>query len=480
MIPSLRSAALTAALFFLCTAAAAAQVKATALRENLDEFFRNDFFDRSGCAMYAADLTTGDPLFTRDEQLLLTPASNMKLLTTAAGLLYLGEEYQFATGLYYTGEFSGGVISGDLFIKGGFDPDFTSEDLDSLIGLMKLYGVREIKGGLYADVTALDSLYWGSGWMWDDDPSTDAPYMSALNINDNAVTVMVIPGEPGSPAIVETSPASSFFEITNNTRTIEDGRFRGDITRDYVNNSNRIIVQGTVPADADTVWERINVMYPEHYFLTLMRERLLLSGIRFFGPAGLMTLPLEAHFLCASRRPYSEVITGINKDSDNLSAEMTLRALGSLSSDISSAEKGLAYIDTLLLAAGFDPEAYEFADGSGVSRYTLVSAELLAGVLAHIFNEHPEKYITLKESLPVAGIDGTLKYRMRGSDAEGKVFAKTGTLSGVSSLSGYIETNHGSQIVFSIIMQNFTGSAREARELQNRLCEMLVEYKGKP
>ncbi len=115
----------------------------------------------------------------------------MKMLTTAAGLVFLGPKYNFTTSLYYTGFIADSILYGDLYAVGGLDPDFTTKDLDSMVVLLKNLGVKEILGNIYGDVSMCDSLFWGNGWMWDDDPSTDAPYMTALNINTNAIQVKV-------------------------------------------------------------------------------------------------------------------------------------------------------------------------------------------------------------------------------------------------------------------------------------------------
>jgi serine-type D-Ala-D-Ala carboxypeptidase/endopeptidase (penicillin-binding protein 4) len=131
------------------------------------------------------DLTEKQTVFEKDAQKLLRPASNMKILTSAAGLLFLGEEYKFRTSVLYTGSIINGVLLGDLYIKGGCDPDFTTSDLDSIINALLKADIREVSGKIYIDLSMKDELFWGKGWMWDDDPSTDAPYLSALNINDN-------------------------------------------------------------------------------------------------------------------------------------------------------------------------------------------------------------------------------------------------------------------------------------------------------
>ncbi len=170
----------------------------------------------------------------------------------------------------------------------------------------------------------------------------------------------------------------------------------------------------------------------------------------------------------------------LNKESDNLSAEMTLRLLGLQYYDKpSSAEKGLKVIDSLIARSGLDYRDYKVVDGSGVSHYNLVSTELIVELLKYIYRKSPKNYNLFLNSLPIAGVDGTLENRMRRTEAFNNVRAKTGTLSGVSTLSGYLKSANDHNIAFSIFTQNFIGSSRVVRRYQDRICEFLSELKIK-
>jgi len=189
-------------------------------------------------------------------------------------------------------------------------------------------------------------------------------------------------------------------------------------------------------------------------------------------------VPTKAVLLDKTMRPFDEVILNLNKNSDNLSAEMTLRALGlEFFGAPSSAEKGIRMIDSLITLAGFEPEDYRIVDGSGVSHYNLITPELIVGIFTFLNKNRPELLRILKDSFPVAGMDGTLKNRMKNSAAFGNVRAKTGTLSGVSTLSGFVNSASGKEIAFSIFLQNFTGSAKMARDYQDKICEIMAEMR---
>ncbi|MCU0344570.1 MAG: D-alanyl-D-alanine carboxypeptidase [Ignavibacterium sp.] len=157
------------------------------LNSRLDNVLKDKFFESCLISIKVEDLTANQTLYKKNEKYLLRPASNMKIITSAAGLLYLGPDYEFRTDLYYDGYTSNDTLYGNIYVVGGCDPDFTTGDLYKFVDAIKSQNISVINGNIYGDISFKDSLYWGKGWMWDDDPSFDAPYLSALNINDNCV-----------------------------------------------------------------------------------------------------------------------------------------------------------------------------------------------------------------------------------------------------------------------------------------------------
>ena len=176
--------------FLLFTSNGFAQTSVKQIQSKIDKLYKDKFFESSLAAVDIYDLSKKKVLYQKNNKLLIHPASNMKILTSAAGLKFLGKEHEFKTSLYHEGEIVDSVLYGHLYVVGGCDPDFTSNDLEVLAQSIKDLDIKKITGNIYGDVSMKDSLFWGSGWMWDDDPSTDAPYMSSLNINDNAVTII--------------------------------------------------------------------------------------------------------------------------------------------------------------------------------------------------------------------------------------------------------------------------------------------------
>jgi len=456
------------------------QLNKEQLKNGLDEILKDNFFNSSSIAVDVYDLTAGEYLYKANENKLLNPASNMKLLTSAAGLVFLGPRYNFITSVQYTGEIVNNTLLGDLYVVGGFDPDFRTSDLNKFISDIKKAGIKEVSGNIYGDVSKKDSVFWGWGWMWDDDPSTDAPYLSALNINSNSIDVYVTGSGQGEKPTVTTDPETGYIRIINNaiTSSVEQQRIR--ITRDWRSRKNDIHVSGYIlPPEfaADTIKNSLNIFRPDLYFLTLFKEKLEKSGIKIGGNISLLRKPSSAKWVSVFSRQYDSVMVYMNKHSDNLSAEMTLYSLAaSFNTYPVSAAEGLTVIDSLLSLCGINEQNDVLADGSGVSRYNLLSAEQILSVLKYMYVNVPDLFQIYYRSLPVAGIDGTLGKRMIGTAAQGKVHAKTGTLRGISCLSGYASGKNNHMIAFTILEQNFIDQTDYARAIQNRICELLCEY----
>jgi len=457
-----------------------AQSGLTLLKNDLDKIINDKFFEQSQIAIEILDLTEGKSLYSHNNKLLLHPASNLKLLTSAAGLVFLGPEYEFTTTLYFNGVAEGVTLFGDLYIVGGLDPDLTSKDLDSLVQAVKSFEKRFIIENIYADTSIKDSLYWGSGWMWDEHPDPGAPLLSALNINDNTIEVFVTGNKVGLRSTFSIKPETKYVQVENHSITVPSNDPNDlNITRDWFNNKNTIIIEGNVRRgeiiDSSEHTKKLNLLEPEKYCLTLFKEHLEKEQIFSNGELDIKTLPDGSIFLAEINRSLVNVLTNLNKESDNLNAEMLLYALALKDSAAPAvAKNGNEIIKSLIDSVGLDPDDYSLADGSGVSRYNLVSAELLIELLTYMYN-HSEFY-HYYNSLSVAGVDGTLEERMKNTLAEGNVHAKTGTLAGVSSLSGYVSAENGNLIAFSILIQNYVGKTSIARSFQDTICELLANY----
>ncbi len=443
--------------------------------DDIDLLLKDEFFQRCQIAVDAYDLTAREIIYRHNKKLLMRPASNMKILTTTTALYFLGPDYSFKTIIAHDGEIDDSVLTGNLYIIGGFDPDFTWNDLDTMVMQLKEKGIARIEGNLYGDVSKMDSLYWGNGWMWDDDPSIDFPYMTPLSINDAAIKVVVKPSTVGQKPEVSFIPDLFEPSFINNAVTVKGDSSDLAITRDWLHNSDKIIVRDSIGVDDEPDTTEINLSNTNEYFLKLTRAILKKHGIIVQGKCDTSAAPEDAEILIEHERPFSEVIVNLNKTSDNLSAEMTLRALAyKFNGKGASAKEGVRIIDSLITIVGLNPEDYRLVDGSGVSHYNLITVELLNEILKYFYFEKNDLYQILYDSFPIGGVDGTLKGRMKNPPTFDNVHAKTGTLSAVSSLSGYLTAKNGHLISFSINTQSFVGSARTARDFQDKICEILA------
>lgn len=453
-----------------------AQVTTDNLIAKLDSLTSSTFFDTAAVSIDIFDLTTNKILYQKNNKLLLHPASNMKVLTTAAALFFLGKDFAFETSLRYDGIIIDSTLYGNLYFIGGCDPDFTTTDLHTLVSSVKELGVNRIQGNIYGDISMLDSLYWGDGWMWNDDPSTDFPYLTPLTINDNAVKVDVFSANLNEKPKVAFEPNSTFFKVDNSAITVGNQLTSLEITRDFVHRENDIIVKGIINQSDSVYSDEVNVVYPDKYFLTLAKEEIEKLGVSVIGNIEISKLPEETEHLKIFKRKFADVINNLNKQSDNLSAEMTLRALAfKIYGKPATADNGVRLVDSLITIAGMNPRNYRIVDGSGVSHYNLVSTELLNAVLKYFYLKQPELYKTFTQSFPLAGVDGTLKRRMKNTFAQNNLRAKTGTISGVSSLSGYVTTKNNHQLSFSIMIQNHVRKTYRAIYFIDQICALLAE-----
>ncbi|MDR2040009.1 MAG: D-alanyl-D-alanine carboxypeptidase/D-alanyl-D-alanine-endopeptidase [Bacteroidales bacterium] len=458
-----------------------AVIAQTSLQNRIDRLLGNEFYQTASIGISVYDLTDNKPLYQFNERKLCRPASNMKLLTTATALQYLTSSYEFRTRLFYTGSIdSTGCLYGDLYLAGGFDPEFRSSDLDTMVYLMKKSGIQRFEGRIFADVSMADSVYWGKAWSWDDDMEAFQPYLSPLPVNKNVVKVRIIPATPSRAPVIRTEPASAFISIENNAVTAwkssEPVKKTLNFHRTCDGFTNRIVISGNIPASVPFYETMISLKNPNNYVLTLFSEKIaeqLPGSDLLYG--GLSKTPLQAKTLGYTRHSISEVIRQLNKESDNLNAEMLLYALGLQCCNApSSTEKGIEMMQQMITSLGFDPKKYSIVDGSGLSNQNYLTPELMVAILKYIYAS--ENYPVFKSSLPEAGIDGTLAHRMKATAAYRKVFAKTGSLTGVNTISGYVHANNGHILAFSIMIQNFTEKTSYVSvHYVDKLCEALVK-----
>lgn len=310
--------------------------------------------------------------------------------------------------------------------------------------------------------------------MWDDEPDPDSMYVSALSLNRNTITVRVEPGEAESaPLTVTTAPATRYVTVVNSASTGKaGGACAASVTRRAGDRDNVVTVAGALAPGCAPVAKRLTVWKPELFALTVFGEQLSQLGV-YVSSLNAAPTPPDAIPLAELSRPVSEVVTVLLKQSDNLSAESLVKYLGHVGTGREgTAASGLARIAAYLDSKGIAAERLVLADGSGLSRYNLLTAESLVRLLVEAYRD-PRIAASFVDALPIAGKDGTLARRMKGTAAEGTVLAKTGTMTGVSALSGYVVTAEGETLAFAMLMQNFTGSSARVRQIQDSVAVLL-------
>ena len=458
----------------------AISIQAQPLAQRLDSLLFNDpMLKTSEVGISVFDLTTGEQLFQYQDEKLYRPASTEKVVTSVSALATLGMEYTMNTRLQYTGQIEGDTLKGNLYLIGGFDPEFMDEDLDSLVDVIARSGIRYIADTLVADVSMTDSIYWGNGWSWDDVPASFQPYMSPLMLNRGCVDVTVIPTQKDSLPQVSCVPVSNYYQVDNDGVSQQSQVGPLKITRNWLHHGNLIHISGNVTKETTRT---LSIYDSKEFFFHTFTQRLKERGVGFNQTAFADCPENDSLTVVTSlftlERPIGEVLKQMMKESDNLCAESMFyhMAMNHAQHKRVSDNDGTDAINHFIKEKlGLNPDYYNIVDGSGVSLYNYISPRLLLEYLKYAYY-HADIFQPFYEALPIAGVDGTLEHRMKKGKAYRNVHAKTGTVTGVSSLAGYAKAPNGHQLAFSIINQNVMKS-RQARAFQDKVREILCTSK---
>ena len=408
-------------------------------------------------------LATGRTLYARNATQAFRPASTMKLVTTAAALDALGPDARLRTTVETAGRLDAlGRVLGDVYLVGRGDPELSAAAIEEMASALVAAGIRRIEGRVVGHEGAFTADRLGTAWTWEDLAWGYGAPVSALSFADNLVKVTLRPGErEGDPAVLDADPdgalALSCTVATAATGAPEDVRLEREPGSDLVR------LSGSLPIGGD--WDgELAVSDPARRAAAAFARVLAAKGVRVAG--GIATtrdpLPDGSRVLAAhDSAPVAAIVRGVNKESQNLHAEMLLRLAGLKEKGEGSEAKGHEAVAAFLDRLGVPHDGWNLADGSGLARTDLVTPRGLVALLAAM-DRHPAA-AAFRESLPIAGRDGTLEKRMRGTAAEGNVTAKTGTLSLVNALAGYVTTARGERLAFAVIVNNHAARSREAR-----------------
>lgn len=458
------------------------------LAADLDEILADPRLQGGQAAVLVTSAETGEVLYERDADRRLMLASNEKLLTSTVALDLLGADHTFATTVATRARQTGPLLQGDIYLRGTGDPTMLASDYAELADQIAGAGIRFVTGRLVADDSWFDAVRLGNDWAWDDEPFFYAAQVSALTVapdtdfDAGTVIVEVRPGAGvGDPVEIGLVPHTRHVTIVNGATTAVAGS--GDeIAIEREHGGNRILVTGTLAIDDDLSRDWASVAEPTAYAADVFRLALQSRGVRVLGPTTFGATPADARLLAEHRSaPLGEILTPFLKLSNNGHAEVLLKSIGRKVSGEGSWSAGLAAMSAHLESYGVDAAAIASRDGSGLSRRNLVPPRQIAAVLAAA-QDRPW-FETWFQALPIAGqsdrmVGGTLRSRMRGTPAAGNLHGKTGTLTGASSLSGYVTDADGHRLVFSIIFNDYLSG--KPADLEDRIGVRLATHTDDP
>lgn len=460
------------------------------LGAQLNDIFNDPNFGNAQWGVMIQSLETGEYFYKKNEDKLLIPASDLKLFTTASALILLGADFRYSTSLFTQGSLDGSILNGNLIIKGNGDPTISgrfhdndmfkvySDWADSLLN----YGIDEITGNIIGDDNAFDDIGLGEGWSWDYESEWFSAQSSAVSFNDNCVDIIVKVDQQTKLPQITIEPDTKYVVIVNKVIPV---------SKDSVSNikvyrergTNIITVYGTI-RESDSLKTFVTVNNPTQFSMVNLKNVLRNKDIKVHG----YTIDIddlkgsidysELKKICTTYSPpLKEIIKVINKNSQNFFAEQILKTIGLEKEGYGSASNGIVTEKKLLKEMGINPESMNIIDGSGLSRLNLVTARQIVTLLSYIYKS--EYFIPFFNSLPIAGVDGTLGERMQNSRAKNRIRAKTGYLEGIRCLSGYAFTADNEPVAFSIIVNNFNVPVKLAENIQDLICLRLANFKRK-
>ncbi len=462
-----------------------------ALQNRLTQILQDSVLTPAIVGLKVVNLETEEVLFQQYEKTLFNPASTMKMYTGAAALKYLGPEFRYETTLVIdSAAVVADTLHGDVYLVGSGDPSLKTAHFSEMIDALLSQGIRHVTGDLVCDDTFFDDLRYGEGWMWDDQPYYFVAPISALSVNLNVVEIYASPGDSiGAPAKLRMIPTNDFMTFENQSVTIDSATFKAakedstqtmepfNIMRRWRVQTNVVDVTGAIVEEGEEVVRVRNIVHPTLFAGTLFQKNAERAGITIGGKVIRGAVPENRRVLASHvSEQMGTLVANMNKPSDNVHAEALLKTVAAMQKgQPGTTTDGAEIIKEMLASWGLNPKAYRIADGSGVSSYTLLSPESMVTLLMEVYRDF-EVRNEFVASLPIAGVDGSLRNRMKETAAHRIVRAKTGTISGVSTLGGYTTTQDGDVLAFSIMMAHFVGSSTSFRNIQDEICDALTRY----
>jgi D-alanyl-D-alanine carboxypeptidase/D-alanyl-D-alanine-endopeptidase (penicillin-binding protein 4) len=493
------------------------------LAKRVDKYLADSELQRGFWGIHIVDADTGKTIYEQNVDRLFTPASNTKLFTTAVAMATLGPNYKVETTIETNGILEPtGRLKGDLIIVGRGDPNLSGRvlpyrlkterttphlrALEQLADILVGAGLKSVEGDIVGDDSFFAFERYGNGWGQDDLMWSDGAPASALTVNDNTVFLSVAPGNVGELAKITVDPDVQYYEIDNKVMTIAPGTGKREVGMNREPGSRTLSIWGTISADDQGLGEGLAIDDPAEYAAIAFRDMLLKRGVTISGkqraqhkltselpiyaldidkasqheqrggsaePAPSLTVTQHTVLAKLTSRPFGDDLVVINKISQNLHAELALRALGRERGAPASLEGALAAEQAFLESIGISKDEFRFYDGSGMSAHNVVSPRAITRLLQWTASQPWADQF--RNSLPLAGTDGSLDDRFRASIGRDRIWAKTGTLTHTNALSGYAETMSGRKLVFAVLVNHHRLTSSGAKKVIDHVLELLVD-----
>lgn len=456
------------------------------LASRIDNILKNERLNGAITGVSIRNADSGEIIYSSNGDIRLHPASNMKLLTAAAALERLGPDYQLLTEIWTDGRIKGNILKGNLYLKGKGDPTLVKEDLDRFAKKLKAKGITKINGDLIADDSWYDDIRLSQDLNWSDEPFHTGAQVSALTLsptNDydaGTILLKIIPADKkGEKASIQLTPETNYVNIVNKTSTV-DKDHESNITIDRVHGTNTIIVKGTIPINNSTIKKWAAVWEPTEFAMNVFKKSLQAQGITFVTNSKSTTgvTPEKAIRLENKKSmPLKQLLIPFMKLSNNGHAEVLTKEMGRIVYGEGSWDAGLKVLNETVTELGLNGTSLQLRDGSGMSHKNMIPANELSLLL--FIAQSKSWFPEFEKSLPLAGqpdelIGGTLRSRLKNELTIGNVKAKTGSISGVSTLSGYITSRSGGNFIFSIMINNYL--ARSVTDIEDNIVKIIAEY----
>jgi serine-type D-Ala-D-Ala carboxypeptidase/endopeptidase (penicillin-binding protein 4) len=453
------------------------------LRSSIDSAVDDPKFANAFWGILIVDPESGDTLYSRNAGKLFMPASNMKIITGSAALARLGPDYRYRTTFAARGTVRDSTLRGDLLVFGRGDPtvsDHMRKDamapLREVADSLRAHGISRVTGRIVPAGDAFPGPTLGYGWDWDDLDYDYGAGVDELLFNEGFATIIARGGrKPGAPVTVETRPARRSPKVRVTATTVAAPAAGAPKLKPLIFRWDSIgggaLVEGTI-AVGDSTSDNVAFRVPDASYADALGEALADRGVRVEGRVFRDTTLAGDTLFATLSPPLREILPALEKPSQNQIAEVLFKTLALEGTGVGSADSARKVVERQLAAWGAKDGGYAIRDGSGLSRHDYVSPETLVRVLATIRGD--TAFQVFYDALPIAGVDGTISNRMKGTPAEGNVHAKTGFVDKARSLSGYATTVDGRMLIFSALCNNWTVPTSEVEAVQNMIAARLA------